>query len=178
MDAGTSERGVPAWRALKLRANTIIHRTLLANLPQTCLRSLHRQAVKSGDHEAAETLSRFMVDAPRRQPSWHNVKATRITKKEYRRIFTKAAWVHHVWDNGNRAAKKYMDIARTHIGDPRFCVRVIHEVQDLDLRRRWMIANCNGGKLPRVIPEVKRLFEQEFQQTYPHGVSDIASDDT
>lgn len=39
-----------------------IHTTLLANLPQSHLRSLHRQAVKDGDTAAAETIARFMVD--------------------------------------------------------------------------------------------------------------------
>ncbi len=150
-----------------------IHRTLLANMSQTRLRSLHNHAVKAGDDDAAATIARFMIDQPREQPSWHNVKATRITKKEYRCIFTKAAWVHHVWDKGNKNAKRYMDISRKHINDPRFCVQVIHEVQDLELRQRWMVARYDGEKLPRVIPELKRLFEQEFNRTYPNGVRDI-----
>ena len=154
------------------------HHAIIANLPQARLRSLYLKAINFDDTAAAATIARFMVDHPRKQSSWHNVKATRITKKEYRQIFTRTAWIHHVWNKGNRTAKKYMDIARSHIDDPRFCVRVIHEVQELGLRRRWMIARYDGSKLPRVAPEVKRLFEQEFAQTYPYGVSDIVDDNT
>ena len=39
------------------------------------------------------------------------------------------------------------------------------------------MARYDGGKLQGVIPELKRLFEQEFQQTYPCGVCDIETDD-
>lgn len=149
--------------------------TILANYPQTRLRSLRRQAVRSGDVDLISSTDRFLVGR-HHQPCWHNISATRITKKEYRRIFTMGAWVHYVWNKGDHIAKKYMDIARPNINDPRFCVRVIHEVQDLELRRRWMSARYEGGKLPRVTPEVKRLFEKEFKQTYPGGVRDIESD--
>jgi hypothetical protein len=44
-----------------------IHRTLLANLPQSRLRSLHQQAVKDDDHLEAETISQFIADGPRYQ---------------------------------------------------------------------------------------------------------------
>ena len=152
-----------------------IHRTLLANMSQSRLRSLHKLAKNIDDDRS---ISQFMVCKPPAEPSWHNVKATRITKKEYRRIFTKAAWVHHVWDRGKPAARKHLEITRSHIDDPRFCVRVIHEIQDLELRTRWMIARCNNEKLPRVTPEVKRLFEKEFNLSYPKRVSDIENDDT
>lgn len=58
-----------------------LHRTLLANLPQSRLRSLHREAVESGDTEAAEATERFMVDRPRDQSKQSNW----ITANEWRK---------------------------------------------------------------------------------------------
>jgi hypothetical protein len=58
-----------------------MHRTPLANLPQSQLRSLHREAVESGDTEAAESTERFMVDRPRDQSNQSNW----ITANEWRK---------------------------------------------------------------------------------------------
>ena len=90
----------------------------------------------------------------------------KTTKKQYEDLFVKSSWIYHVWDRGNRRAKKLLDWARQHL-DAQWCVRASHQIRDLDLRKRWMKAKLEGTGLPRIVPAVRRHFEKEFQNTYP-----------
>ena len=96
------------------------------------LRSLYRQAVSDGDMAAAETIAPFMVDAPSGNQTGTTLKQPESPKRNTAEFSPRR---HGCIMSGTKVIgpqKNTWDIARVHVDDPRFCVRVIHEVQDLD----------------------------------------------
>ena len=64
-------------------------------------------------------------------------------------LFARAAFIFETWDQGNPRAAYLMAATRKRL-DPRTCVRISQQVNDLSLRKRWLEAKQNGDPLPRV----------------------------
>jgi len=48
----------------KTKRTRIPSQVLLANMPQKQLKALHGEAILAGDHDAAASISKYMVDRP------------------------------------------------------------------------------------------------------------------